>query len=109
MVLEANTMNYRQLVQTVSQYIPNPIAIELNKWVDELRKDNDTLREEIKAFKSRIVELEAPGSVSAESAPSCPNCSTSGRPYFMSPLPVDFLEIENATHECPKCGFKKRA
>ena len=74
MVLEANTMNYRQLVQTVSQYIPNPIAIELNKWVDELRKDNDTLREEIKAFKSRIVELEAPGSVSAESARSCPNC-----------------------------------
>lgn len=106
-MLDTENMNYRQIIGIISQYIPNPIAIELNKWVDELRKENDSLRDEVKALKSRISELEAPCGISAESAPSCPNCSTSGRPFFMSPLPKDFVEIENATHECPKCGYKK--
>jgi TIR domain len=40
--------------------------------------------------------------------PSCPNCSTIVRPFFMSPIPNDFVEIENATHECSKCKFKTR-
>ena len=100
-------MNYRDIIQAISKYIPSPIAIELTKWVDELRKENDSLRDEIKTLQGRITELEAPAYTNSPAAPICPNCSTTGRPIFMSPLPVDFIQIEQATHECTKCGFKK--
>ena len=26
----------------------------------------------------------------------------------MSPIPSDFIEIENATHECTNCGYKTK-
>ncbi len=39
----------------------------------------------------------------------CPNCSTSGKPHLMSPIPKDFISIENATHECPQCKYKTKA
>jgi hypothetical protein len=40
--------------------------------------------------------------------PTCPNCSVDSRTIFMSPIPEDFVEIENATHECPRCKLKTR-
>jgi hypothetical protein len=101
-------MDYRKMIQAISQYIPNPIAIELNKWVDELRKENDTLRDEVKMLKAKIADLESPSANKTIKEPSCPNCSTVGRPFFMSPISNDFIEIENATHECPRCKFKTR-
>ena len=104
----AMTMTYRKIIQTISQYIPNPIAIELNKWVDELRKENDNLRDEIKKLKAKIDDLESPTGTQVMKEPSCPNCSTVGRPFFMSTIPKDFIELENATHECSKCKFKTR-
>jgi len=36
----------------------------------------------------------------------CPNCSSPGRPFLMSPIPVDFQKLECATHECAKCKYK---
>lgn len=40
---------------------------------------------------------------------TCPNCSTTSRPFYMSPIPRDFVEIENATHECSHCKYKTRS
>lgn len=42
------------------------------------------------------------------SSPTCPNCSTSDRSIGLNPIPPDFIEIENATHECSRCGLKTR-
>jgi hypothetical protein len=38
----------------------------------------------------------------------CPNCSKPNRPFYMSPIPPDFVELENATHECATCKYKER-
>lgn len=46
--------------------------------------------------------------IKVEGQPTCPNCSTESRPFRLSPIPSDFIEIENATHECSKCNFKTR-
>lgn len=54
-----------------------------------------------------IVELKAPIGIDPQSALICPNCLTNDRTVIMSPIPTDFVQIENATHECTKCGFKK--
>jgi len=39
-------------------------------------------------------------------APICKNCSTNSKYFYLSPIPKEFIEFENATHECTKCGFK---
>ena len=39
---------------------------------------------------------------------TCPNCSSDIKKIYLSPIPVDFVEIENATHECTKCGYKTK-
>ena len=49
--------------------------------------------------------------VSAYSQPStgkpfCPNCSSSRR-FYLSPIPPDFVRIENANWECSRCGYKE--
>lgn len=42
------------------------------------------------------------------SSPSCPNCSNDIKYVYMSPIPSDFIEIEDATHECTNCGYKTK-
>jgi hypothetical protein len=37
---------------------------------------------------------------------SCPNCSSSKKEHFMSPIPAEFVALEQATHQCEKCGYK---
>lgn len=44
----------------------------------------------------------------SSNSPSCPNCSTSIKKIYMSPIPTDFVQIENATHKCTKCGYKTK-
>lgn len=39
---------------------------------------------------------------------TCPNCSTSKRLIYLSPIPPDFHDIENATHECTICHYKTK-
>ncbi len=39
--------------------------------------------------------------------PSCPNCSTTEKRIYLSPIPPDFVKIQNATHECTTCGYLK--
>ena len=36
----------------------------------------------------------------------CPNCSSS-KPFYLRPIPTDFIEIEGASWECSKCGYKE--
>jgi hypothetical protein len=98
-------IEYKKIIGMISKYIPSPQSIELNKWVDSLRKENQDLRDEINTLQKRVGELSSPSGVSSK-APACPNCSTSGRDFFMSPIPEHFIRFENATHECSKCGYK---
>lgn len=78
-----------------------------------LHETNIQLREERLAFKERIQELEqkirelssSSSTVQDSDIPTCPNCSTSSKPFFMRPVPRDFVAIMNATHECPKCHY----
>lgn len=99
-------INYRKIMETVVKYLPHPQAIELNKWIDALRKENDSLRDEIKGLKEQIDGMKAPSANQTHGIPSCPNCSTAGKAFFMSPIPTDFIELENATHECTRCKYK---
>lgn len=101
-------MDYKKLIEAISKFIPHPQALEMNKWIDELRKENQNLRCEIQRLKCEIENLKAPSSANSQQAPTCPNCSTTGRPFYMSPVPTDFVKIENATHECSRCKYKTR-
>ena len=101
-------MDYKKLIETICKFIPHPQALEMNKWIDNLRKENDSLRDDIKRLKAENENLKAPSSSTPTEAPTCPNCSTTGRPFYMSPVLKDFIEIENATHECSRCKFKTR-
>jgi FtsZ-binding cell division protein ZapB len=101
-------MDYKKLIETISKFIPHPQALEMNKWIDELRKENQDLRDEIQRLKGEIENLKAPSSAKPPQAATCPNCSTIGRPFYMSPVPKDFVELENATHECSRCKYKTR-
>lgn len=69
-------IGYSKIIETIFKYLPNPQAVELNKWIDELRKENDALRDEVRDLKGRIGELRAPTINNPVHAPSCPNCST---------------------------------
>jgi len=98
-------LNYLKIVELVTKYFPHPQAVELNKWIDQLRKENENLSLEVKELKKQIEELSLPMDFQPEGVPKCPNCSTVSKPFFMSPLPKDFIEIQDATHECTKCAF----
>jgi hypothetical protein len=74
---------------------------------------NEGMTGAIKSWKERIGKT--PNSRSAPeqlirtaNIPICPNCSTSATSTYLNPLPADFIEIENATHECPVCSWKGR-
>jgi len=75
---------------------------------DELREENQNLKDEIHDLQRQIDELTSPGGSVPTDVPRCPNCSTSGKPFFMRSIPRDFVEIENATHECSQCQYKTR-
>ena len=98
--------DYQTLIEWIGKYLPNPQAIQLNQWIDQLRKENADLREKIDGLKKKVQELSAQSIQSSINVPDCPNCSTTERKVFMNPIPKDFVEVENATHECPSCGFK---
>ncbi len=97
-------IEYKKIIEIISKYIPSPQALELNKWVDSLKKENQELRDQINTLQKRVDELSSPSGISSK-APPCPNCSTSGRDFYMRPIPKHFIEFEDATHECSKCGY----
>ena len=80
-----------------------------------LHEANMELREECLSSKQRIQELEAE-IASLRSAPiagpsgvpTCPNCSTVLKPFYMSPMERDFFAITGLTHQCMKCNYQTK-
>jgi cob(I)alamin adenosyltransferase len=74
----------------------------------EVREERQQLRDTIRTLEAKIQEMSArTGSVPSD-VPMCPNCSTASRPFYMSPVPPDFIDLLNATHECPRCKYNTR-
>lgn len=98
--------DYKIMIDWIGKYLPNPQSIQLNQWIDQLRKENLDLKDEITELKNKINDLSLQPIQANLNTPSCPNCSTTERKQYLSPIPKDFIELENSTHECLKCGFK---
>ena len=81
---------------------------QLEKKYDDLEAENNKLNKENRNLKDEIENLKAPSLAGHLQDPTCPHCSTTGRPFYMSPVPKDFVEFENATHECSHCKYKTR-
>ena len=91
------------------------LIITLQSEQASLHEANIVLREERLSLRERIQELEAEveelksASVSGPSGvPTCPNCSTVSKPFYMRPVASDFVYLLNATHECPKCKYNTK-
>jgi len=74
----------------------------------ELREECLGLKEEIVRLKNELHEMTSASSNMAESAPICPNCSTPNKPFYMSMVGKDFVELLGVTHECTQCKFTKK-
>ena len=72
----------------------------------ELREGKLSLKKRIQELETEIQKLSAASAAEPDGVPMCPNCSTSSKPFFMRPIPKDFVEFENATHECSRCNYK---
>ena len=78
-------MKEEEALSLIRTYVPEPQATELCTWVIETRAKGYSPKE-----------------------PVCPNCSMPGRPFYLRPIPRDFVQIEGARYECSKCGYKRR-
>ncbi len=80
--------------------------------IQELRDNADSKELTVMLFAALAVfgvvyAMNGTSRVSAPQDPlACPNCSTGGKTFRMSPIPVEFRELEAATHECTKCKYK---
>ena len=74
----------------------------------ELREEHLSLKERIHELETTIYELQSAPSSTMSDTPAYPNCSTMSKPFFMRPVPEDFVKILNATHECPKCEYNTK-
>ena len=74
----------------------------------KLREEKIKLSDKIGRLERKIEELSEARGNGPSDVPICPNCSTTGRPIYMATVPRDFVEIMNATHECPKCKYNTR-
>ena len=74
----------------------------------ELREERLSLKETIQELEAEIKELKSASILAPKGVPTCPNCSTASKPFFMRPVAIDFVHILNATHECPKCKYNTK-
>lgn len=108
----SNSVNDRKIAAELSKI--QTLTLQLQSEQACLHEKNIHLREESLQLKEKILELEkklqtattVSGNVQ-EGVPSCPNCSTPNKPFFMRPVPSDFEKILNAKHECPSCKYRK--
>jgi len=73
----------------------------------ELREEKLSHREQIHRLENEIKTLQSSTTSGPKDNPICPNCSTLSKPFYMSPLPVNFIQKLSATHSCSKCNFKQ--
>ena len=78
---------------------------ELHETNIKLSEERLSLRERIRVLEAQVAELSSASSARPSDVPTCPNCSTKAKPFYMRPVPRDFVSILNATHECPKCKY----
>jgi len=101
-----NTAQLHQLVQDIANILEidpeNPAVYQ--RYINEILAVPPALD----GMSSGHDEAEAPSSAASPQGPTCPNCSTAGRPFYMAPIPREFVMFENATHECSKCKYKTR-
>lgn len=71
----------------------------------QMREERLELKEKIQELEAEIARLKSTGVAGPGDVPTCPNCSTGSKPYYMRPIPKDFVSAMNATHECPKCQY----
>lgn len=74
----------------------------------ELREERLKLKEQIQELKSEIEELKSTSISAPDGVPACPNCSTTSKPFYMRSVASEFMDILNATHECPKCNYNMK-
>ncbi len=108
----ANSVEDRKLAAELGKIQSQILGIQAEQ--SSLHDANISLREERLDLKERILELEnqikefsnpipAPAGI-----PRCPNCSSMGKPFYMSPLGGQESRILGATHQCPKCKYRAR-
>jgi uncharacterized protein (UPF0212 family) len=73
-----------------------------------MREERLFLKERIRELEAELAKLKTTGIAGPAGVPICPNCSTESKPVYMRPVPTDFVNILNATHECPKCKHNTR-
>jgi uncharacterized protein with PIN domain len=78
---------------------------ELHETNIQLLEERHSLKERIQELEAQLAEGAASPSTGPKGVPTCPNCSTKSKPFYMKPVPPDFVSILNATHECPKCKY----
>ncbi len=106
----ANSVRDRKIASELNAI--QSLILQLQSEQTSLHEANVEMREECLLLKGRIQELEAEidRSKSTSSSgpidvPTCPNCSTGSKPFYISPVPPDFVSIMDATHECPRCHY----
>ena len=107
----ANSIQDRKVAEELNQI--QKLTLQLQSEQASLHESNVALREQklelaekIQSLEKEIKDLKSSNPVAPEGTPTCPNCSTVSKAYFMKPVAVDFIEILGVTHECSKCGFK---
>ena len=92
------------------------LILQLQSEQASLHEANIQMREERLSLKERIQALEAENALLKSSSPAgpsdiptCPNCSTTSKPFYMRPVGGQaFVDMLDATHECPRCKYRAR-
>lgn len=91
------------------------LTLQLQSEQESLHEKNIKLREERLSLKEEVASLklelqEAKFSVGhvIDGTPTCPNCSTVNKPFYMSVVPTEFVKIMNASHECSQCKYNTK-
>ena len=107
----ANSVQDRKIASEINQI--QSLTLDLQSEQAQLHETNIKLREErielvekIQSLEAEIKDLKESGIKGPDGTPACPNCSTSVKPFYMAPIPPDFVFTQNATHECSQCGYK---
>jgi len=107
----ANSVKDRKIASELNAI--SSLILKLQSEQTTLHDANIEMREERLSLKERIAELEAEiarlktqAPVGPAGVPTCPNCSTTSKPFYMSPVSPRLINILNATHECSSCKYK---
>jgi len=100
-------MDTSKIMDVLRNLLPNPMVVQLTQWIDQLRKENESLRKRVAELEQQLSSLGNQLVDDMAGIPPCPNCSNVGKRVYMSPIPREFISIEGATHECQQCHYKK--